>query len=613
MEESKSRLRVALYVRVSSDEQKQGHTIDSQVSELRQFAAQKEWSVISVYSDEAWSGASLARPELDRMRDDARRKAFDAVLINDVDRLARDVTHLGIIKRDLERSGTKVIFRKIPSENSPTHNLLVNMLGSFAEFEREIILDRTRRGRLHKVETRQQFIGAIAPFGYRYTPLNASHSAGVLQIQPDEGVTVRKMFEWVDLEGLSARQVADRLTRDRFPTRKGGEVWRRSSVLRILRGSIYIGTWFYNKHKSLHEIPGYRANANPKSKAILRRRSREEWIPVAMPENLRIISQQQWHRVQKQLDRNRCFSPRNSKHQYLLSSLLRCAGCQGPLCGNPSHGGFSYRCVNRCRRVREVSEPALNDAVWQTLERALQSPRILSGSIRKIESRIEPGPTEVRGVEVALGSIDGEEKRILEAYRLGIITPEQLSNEMNLLRDRRAVLENEQGSRERNATSRAQLQKNIDAMCKEFQDRLKNLSFEAKRAVIRLLVTKIVFDGNHASITGVIPMELDELRDATSKLRSAGKRLGNPLDQVSDSDAAEPWRADTGIAAKGVDPYERNPGTSAWFEIVSEIPKISERKIAASLRNLVLATQALQRIRTARSQRRGTRHARRKH
>jgi hypothetical protein len=237
----------------------------------------------------------------------------------------------------------------------------------------------------------------------------------------------------------------------------------------------------------------------------------------------------------------------------------------------------------------------------------------LSGSIRKIESRIEPGPTEVRGVEVALGSIDGEEKRILEAYRLGIITPEQLSNEMNLLRDRRAVLENEQGSRERNATSRAQLQKNIDAMCKEFQDRLKNLSFEAKRAVIRLLVTKIVFDGNHASITGVIPMELDELRDATSKLRSAGKRLGNPLDQVSDSDAAEPWRADTGIAAKGVDPYERNPGTSAWFEIVSEIPKISERKIAASLRNLVLATQALQRIRTARSQRRGTRHARRKH
>jgi DNA invertase Pin-like site-specific DNA recombinase len=78
----------------------------------------------------------LARPELDRLRDDASKGAFDAVLINDVDRLARDVSHLGIVQRDFERRGS--ILRKLPTEISPTHNLRVTILGSFAEFEQRI-------------------------------------------------------------------------------------------------------------------------------------------------------------------------------------------------------------------------------------------------------------------------------------------------------------------------------------------------------------------------------------------------------------------------------------------------------------------------------------------
>src|ERR1700722_19227158 len=114
--------RVALYARVSGEEQKQGHNIDSQIAELTLFASQREWSIVEIYQDEAWSGAALARPALDKLRDDAGRKKFDVVLINDVDRLARDVTHLGVIKRDLERQGIRVIFRKIPADSSPTNN-----------------------------------------------------------------------------------------------------------------------------------------------------------------------------------------------------------------------------------------------------------------------------------------------------------------------------------------------------------------------------------------------------------------------------------------------------------------------------------------------------------
>src|SRR6266481_574083 len=227
--------RVALYCRVSTEEQREGQTIESQIRELEKFACEKGWSIAGVYKDEGWSGGILARPELDLLRDDASKNLFDSVLINDVDRLARDVTHLGIIKRDFERQEKKVIFRKLPEANDPTHNLLVNILGSFAEFERELISDRTRRGKRYKVEVRKQYLGAIAPYGFRL--VSGQHSASglaELQIIPKEAATVRQMYAWVDTESLSARKIAERLNRLVILPRKS-KVWQLSSVLKILR------------------------------------------------------------------------------------------------------------------------------------------------------------------------------------------------------------------------------------------------------------------------------------------------------------------------------------------------------------------------------------------
>src|ERR1039458_3528375 len=77
--------------------------------ELERFCREKVWLITGIYKDEGWSGGIMERPELDRLRDDAQKAVFDAVLINDVDRLARDVAHLGVIKRDLERKGIQVI------------------------------------------------------------------------------------------------------------------------------------------------------------------------------------------------------------------------------------------------------------------------------------------------------------------------------------------------------------------------------------------------------------------------------------------------------------------------------------------------------------------------
>src|ERR1019366_2196988 len=88
-------MRLAIYARVSTEEQREGQTIDSQIAELERFSREKGWVIAGIYKDEGWSGGVMERPELDRLRDDAQKGVFGAVLINDVDRLARGVAHPG--------------------------------------------------------------------------------------------------------------------------------------------------------------------------------------------------------------------------------------------------------------------------------------------------------------------------------------------------------------------------------------------------------------------------------------------------------------------------------------------------------------------------------------
>src|ERR1700680_1443294 len=88
-------LRLAIYARVSTEEQREGQNIDSQIAELERFSRDKGWPIVGLYKDEGWSGGAMERPELDRLRDDAQKGLFEAVLINDVDRLGGGVGAFG--------------------------------------------------------------------------------------------------------------------------------------------------------------------------------------------------------------------------------------------------------------------------------------------------------------------------------------------------------------------------------------------------------------------------------------------------------------------------------------------------------------------------------------
>lgn len=363
MQESAASIkRVALYARVSTEEQREGQTIDSQIAELEKFASQKDWVVLNVYRDEGWSGSVLARPELDRLRDDAAKKLFHAVIVNDVDRLARDVTHLGLVKRDLERHGVRLVFPKLPFEANPNSAFMMNILGSFAEFERELITDRTRRGRRYKAEVRQQYVGGVPPYGFRYTPIAQSgRPDGRLEIDPEAAPIIQKMFRWVDEEGLSCLAVMRRLNQLGIPTPKGFAQWRSSTVYRTLRRETYAGLWHYGKFESVEPINPLKPVVYRKSiKSTRRIRPRSECISVLLPKELHLVERNRWERVQTRLDKNRPFSPRHSKHNYLLRGLIRCGACRVRstlIRRRPINGG----------RLQLSGLPPLLPEVWSTI------------------------------------------------------------------------------------------------------------------------------------------------------------------------------------------------------------------------------------------------------
>lgn len=586
--ETTKALRVVLYARVSSEEQREGQTIDSQVAELEHFAGGKGWDVTGIYKDDGWSGSMLIRPELDHLRDDASKGLFDAVVINDVDRLARDVSHLGIIKRDLERHGVDVIFRKLPAEKSPTYNLMVNILGSFAEFEREMIIDRTRRGRRHKVEVRKQYLGSNAPYGFRYVPKDkASGKEGYLKLAAEETATIRQMFEWVDKEGLSARRVVDRLNKMKVPPHKGGLTWAKSSVLRILRCETYVGVWHYNKYESCEpKNSGKSGNYKRLLKCSLRKRDKSEWLPVALSDHLRIVERDQWERVQQQLYRNIAFFPRNAKHEYLLKGLVKCGGCGSRYVGDPCHGRFYYRCLARCKTYSTVREESLDSVVWETIKEAILNPSIITDQLARLyhqrAKNIEQLKKDSDDIDSLLEGLKKEEERILEAYRMSVLSPIQLAKELEKLQGRKNLLESRKASPSdsENQMESDSLRHSLTDYCKIAAERLETFDRLQQQQFLRTLVDEIVFEGMQIRIRGVIP--ISGAKDKSwSNISQSGSSIVDKASYSHDRNSVQIENTTTdrrdhssgrteGIRGYG---HDRNSVNDIFFELLKSMPE----------------------------------------
>ena len=160
-------MQVAGYVRVSSRSQARAQTIDQQIDRLRAHAAARGWSLAQehVVRDDGHSGASLRRRGLDRLRDVAAGARLDRILITAPDRLARNYVHQALLVEELQGHGALVGFLDRPMGQDPHDQLLLQIRGAVAEYERTLITERMRRGRLRKLRAGTLLPWARPPYG----------------------------------------------------------------------------------------------------------------------------------------------------------------------------------------------------------------------------------------------------------------------------------------------------------------------------------------------------------------------------------------------------------------------------------------------------------------
>ena len=185
----------AIYARVSSDRQKEEQTITSQTSALRAYAAEHGYLVPDgwVYEDEGWSGATLVRPGLERVRDLAAQGQVDALLVYSPDRLSRKYAYQVLLLEEFARAGVDVVFVRAPRVETPEEILLVQFQGMIAEYEKAQISERTRRGKRHRARCGVVNVLSGAPYGYRYVRKTDGELARYEVLEPEAAV-VREVF-----------------------------------------------------------------------------------------------------------------------------------------------------------------------------------------------------------------------------------------------------------------------------------------------------------------------------------------------------------------------------------------------------------------------------------
>jgi site-specific DNA recombinase len=173
----------AIYTRVSSDRQKEDHTIASQTAALIEYAQTHGYTVPPewIFQDEGYSGATLVRPGLEALRDLAAEGQIAAVLVYSPDRLSRKYAYQVLLTEELSRCGVEVIFLKSPAGATPEDQLVVQFQGMIAEYERVQIAERSRRGKRHKAQQGVVNVLSGAPYGYRYIK-KSDHSAAYYDV-----------------------------------------------------------------------------------------------------------------------------------------------------------------------------------------------------------------------------------------------------------------------------------------------------------------------------------------------------------------------------------------------------------------------------------------------
>jgi site-specific DNA recombinase len=520
-------MRTALYARVSTERQERQQTIASQLTALQAWAAAGEHAIgpEHVFRDEGYSGSRLDRPGLDALRDAVRDGAVQRVAVLTPDRLARKYAYQVLLLEEFRRAGCEVMFLQHPISDDPNDQLLLQIQGAIAEYERAVLGERFRRGKLQRARN-GHYLAGRAPYGYRYVP-RLDAVPGHLVVDEPEAELVRMLYGWLVEEQTTIRQILKRLNAGPWLPRSGRHAWSPSTVHHILADPIYVGTAYANRY-------AYGPPAKPRAQrgphtgeATCRRlRPREEWIAISVPA---LVDQETWDQAQAQLARNAALSFRhNARHSYLLRCLLTCEVCGLAMHGvtrpatatKPERQYYECRgkdCVLSARTAacpsRHVKADEIEPVVWTHVASLLADPDRLLAQFDHLAATAEAGSARDQAAEQQLRArLDRTvraDKRLLDAYQAGAITLAELSERRQLLASERQALERQQEEQARLRQQRLRaeaVRMDLAAFCSRIHSRLHEATFADKQAILQLVIERIIVGNGRLEIRHVIPL-----------------------------------------------------------------------------------------------------------
>ena len=524
---------VVFYARVSSDAQARDHTIDSQVAALKQRIAADGFQLEPDrdYVDDGWSGTNLQRPALEKLRDAVAGGQVERIYVHAPDRLARSHAHQVLLVEEFRRAGAEVMFLNRTIGDSAEDNLLLQVQGIIAEYERAKILERVRRGRLHAA--RSGLISALtgAPFGYRYIGRDRGGGVARFEIVQDEADIVRRVFGWVGRDRLSLREVCRRLQKMGRKSPRGLARWCGTTIRDMLTNPAYIGRAVLGRSRIAPAEPRLRLRRrNGRAVPSPTRRIRgspEDWIEIAVPA---LIEPALFEAAEVQLDENRKRKrQRRAGPRWLLQGLTVCRRCgyayyaKGSALSatDPSKGKrHYYRCIGAdAHRVsgaakcsnRTVRGDRLEQMVWDQVRRLLEDPHHVADEYRRRLEQASDGtrqPDQVARLARQITTLRRGVDRLIDGYAGGFIDKAEFEPRIAGLKQRLSQLQEQQKAAVEATTAERELSlviSRLEEFSAKVRQGLDGLDWRGMRQIIHTVVRRIEIDHDSVEVVFRVP------------------------------------------------------------------------------------------------------------
>jgi site-specific DNA recombinase len=500
---------VGIYARVSSEQQARAGTIASQIAALRQRVAAEGHSLSDelCFIDDGYSGGTLVRPALERLRDVAAAGGIDRLYVLSPDRLSRKYAYLVILLEEWQRCGVTVVFLNQALGTTPEEELQLQMQGAFAEYERAKILDRSRRGKRHAARRGAVSAMGSAPFGYRYIPKHEGGGEAQYQIVLDEARIVREIFQWVAHERCSIREVCRRLDERRVPRRRQAARWCAATVASMLKNPTYKGSAVYGRTRSGPRRgrlrPQRHSSEQPRRVKSIYRTLPEEQEIIPVPA---IVSEELFGEVQERLAENRRRHRGTSpRERFLLQGLTVCACCGYAYCGQgklPYYrcpGTDAYRfggeavCSNRM-----VRSDLLDAAVWSDVCSLLSDPaRVEAEYERRLDESHSGSSWEYGQMNMQRQTLKRGIARLIDAYEEGLLEKQEFEPRIGRSKERLRRLEEEAEKLKAAEAQQVELRLvlgHLEAFRDRLQQGLSNADWTTRRNILCALIKQVEID-----------------------------------------------------------------------------------------------------------------------